>query len=218
MRKRILLADDHRVLLDALKTTLEQQSDLAVVGLAENGRRAMELVDELVPDVVVIDVGMPELNGVDATRQITKRHPRTRVVALSTFRDGKHVMSMLKAGASAYVLKSEASSELLAAIRKVCEGERFLSSGVTDQVVNGAISPEDADAESGNLAKLGEREREVLQLVAEGLTSGEIASKLFISPSTVDTHRRNIMRKLELHGIADLTRFAVREGLAQAES
>ena len=218
MSKRILLADDHRVLLDALQTTLEQQADLEVVGTVTNGREAIELVDELVPDVVVIDVGMPELNGVDATRRITKDHPRTRVVALSTHRDGKHVMAMLDAGASAYVLKAEAGDELLTAIRKACDGERFLSSGVTDQVVNGALHPEERKSEAGPLAQLGEREREVLQLVAEGLTSGEIAGKLFISPSTVDTHRRNIMRKLELHGIADLTRFAVREGLVQAET
>jgi two-component system NarL family response regulator len=158
---------------------------------------------------------MPELNGVDAARQIGHEHPRMRVVALSTHTDERFVRMMLEAGAHGYVTKEAAGTELVRAIRQVCQGRKYLSSDVTGDVVEGYIQRDPEEA-AGH-APLGGREREVLQLIAEGATSGEIAARLHLSTNTVDTHRRNIMKKLDLHSIADLTKFAIREGLTDVE-
>lgn len=216
MATRILLVDDHRVVLEGLRSLLEQESDLEVVGLAENGRSAISMVDQLRPDVVVIDIAMQDLNGMDAAAQIIRNHPKTKVVALSTHTGGKYVRSMLDAGAHAYVTKETATSELLRAIRAVRTGRKYLSSDITDTVIDSYVSREIEDDSA--MSVLGGREREVLQLIAEGLTSGEIAERLHISTNTVDTHRRNIMKKLDLHSVAELTKYAVREGLSDLQS
>jgi len=159
---------------------------------------------------------MPELNGIEATTQIMHDHPKTRIVALSTHTRGKHVRAMLEAGAHAYVTKQNAAGELLRAVRKVQHGQKYLSSDITDTVVAGLIDREVEDDSATH--QLGGREREVLQLIAEGYTSGEIASHLHISTNTVDTHRRNIMRKLDLHTVADLTKYAIREGITGVDA
>jgi two-component system NarL family response regulator len=211
MATRILLVDDHRVVVEGLGAMLDKENELEVVGMAEDGRVAMSMVAELKPDLVVMDIGMPGLNGIEATSRIVQDHPRTRVLALSTYTDKKYVRAMLEAGAHAYVTKKTAGSELLDAIRKARHGMKYLSSDITGSVVEGFVSRE-VDAASA-LDRLGGREREVLQMIAEGLTSGEIAAKLHVSTNTVDTHRRNLMKKLDLHSVAELTKYAVCEGL-----
>ncbi len=216
MPTRILLVDDHRVMLDSLRAMLNQESDMEVVGMAENGRVAISMVNELNPDVVVMDIGMPYMNGIDATEQIVQDYPKVKVVALSTYTDKKYIASMLKAGAHGYVSKETAGDELLIAVRKVRQGLKYLSSNVTESVVDGYVNQE--VNENAAMAQLGTREREILQLIAEGLTSGQIAAHLHISTNTVDTHRRNIMKKLDMHSIADLTKYAVREGLTLIKS
>ncbi len=213
MSTRVMLVDDHRVVVEGLKVMLDQESDIEVVGIAEDGRAALSLAGELKPDIVVMDIGMPQLNGTEATAQILHDQPKIRVIALSTYSDRKHVRAMLEAGAHGYVTKATASNELLRAIRKVAAGRKYLSSDVTEGVIDGYTNREVED--SSAMSALGGREREVLQLIAEGKTSGEIASILHISTNTVDTHRRNIMKKLDLHSVADLTKYAIREGLTE---
>lgn len=216
MSIRVVLVDDHAMLRDGLRAVLEGEPDVEVVGEASTGREALERVRELAPDVVVMDVAMRDLNGVEATRQIRRESPRTRVVGLSTHGDKRYVLGMLDAGASGYVLKVSAYDELRRAIQATSGGKVYLSSEIAGVVLESrgaAVEPEEASG----LAALGPREREVLQLLAEGHTSGEIASHLHVSTSTVETHRRNIMRKLNLHSVAELTKFAVREGLTPLE-
>lgn len=215
MTTRILLVDDHRVVLDSLRIMLDQERDFEVVGMAEDGRVALDMVDELSPDIVLMDIGMPDLNGMEATRQIVRDHPGMKVVALSTHASKKHVRSMLEAGAHGYVTKDAASSELTRAIRGVRRGEKYLCSAVTRLVVDSYVTG-DGGVKTA-MGDLGSREVEVLQLIAEGLTSGEIATRLHISTNTVDTHRRNIMKKIDLHSVAELTKYAIREGLVELE-
>lgn len=215
MTIRILLVDDHRLVLEGLRSLLEQESDIEVVGLAEDGRSATSMIKQLEPDVVVIDIAMPNLNGLEATVQIVRDHPKTKVLAMSMHTDSKHVRSMLDAGAHGYVTKETAPSELLRAILAVQRGRKYLSSDITDRVIDAYVNREVEDTTAMNI--LGGREREVLQLIAEGMTSGEIAKRLHISTNTVDTHRRNMMKKLDLHTVAELTKYAVREGLSDLQ-
>ena len=216
MSTRILLVDNHRVVIEGLRAMLEQEKDMEVVGMAENGRVALSMIRELSPDVVLLDIAMSDLNGIEAAAQITHDHPTVKVVALSMYTEGRHVRAMLEAGAHGYVTKETAATELLRAIRKVTRGLKFLSSDVTEAVVDGFVSRVVED--NSAMARLGGREREVLQLIAEGLTSGEIAARLHLSVNTVDTHRRNIMKKLDLHSVADLTKYAIREGLTSVDN
>lgn len=216
MATRILLVDDHRVVVEGLRALLNDEKDLNVVGLAEDGRAALSMVEQLSPEVVIMDVSMPGLNGIEATSQIVHDYPQTRVLALSTHTDGRHVRSMLEAGAHGYVTKEMAGAELVHAIREVSHGRKYLSSDVTESVVDGYVKKVVDDRSAMTI--LSGREREVLQLLAEGLTSGEIAEQLCISTNTIDTHRRNMMKKLDLHSVAELTKYAVREGLTGLEA
>ncbi|HVS18101.1 MAG TPA: response regulator transcription factor [Planctomycetota bacterium] len=213
---RVLLVDDHAILREGLGALLNEQSDIEIVGEASDGRTAIDMVRTLAPDVVVMDVGMPDLNGIDATKRIRSEHPRARVIALSTHTDERYVQHMLEAGACGYVLKIAAYDELLRAVRAASQGRTYLSSesagGVVDRALHGGGV---TDATTG--VKLGTREREVLQLVAEGKTSAEAAKAMHISIKTVETHRRNIVLKLDLHGTAELTKYAIREGLTSVE-
>lgn len=208
---RILVVDDHRVVAQGLHALLECEPDFEVVGTAHDGREALRMIEEIEPHVVVIDVAMPSLNGIEATTQIVRDHPSVRVVALSTHAQPRMVRSMLEAGAMAYVTKDTAGEELVRALQQVRAGRMFVSSDLTGVAIDGMLSP--ADTPASPRSELGAREREVLQLIAEGLTSGEIASRLYIASSTVDTHRKNLMRKLEIHSIAGLTKYAIREGI-----
>ncbi|MGA2442127.1 MAG: response regulator transcription factor [Tepidisphaeraceae bacterium] len=215
MNATILLADDHAILRDGLRTIIESQAGFKVIGEASTGRDAVNLTVQLCPDVVVMDIGMPDLNGVEATRQIVAADPRVKVIALSTFGDRQFVLAMLEAGAWAYVLKAAASEELLRAVRAVLANQKYLCAKVAGLVVDSYNARQFASNHSA-AAILTDREREVLQLLAEGKTSGEMAVALSISAYTVDVHRRNIMQKLDLHTVAELTKYAVREGITSA--
>jgi two-component system NarL family response regulator len=207
---RILLVDDHRLFREALMSLLERIPGYAVVAETGDGADVVRLAQECVPDLVCIDVGMPRMNGIDATRALKAAFPQVKVVALSSHTDHRNVIDALEAGALAYVSKAEASEELLRAISAVQRDSLYLSPAVAGALTQAAAAP--ADRPRTNIA-LGRRECEVLTLVANGLSSVEISRQLQIAPSTVEAHRRNVMRKLDLHSVADLTRYAVRAGL-----
>jgi DNA-binding NarL/FixJ family response regulator len=211
---KVLLADDHAMMRDGLRAILEK-AGVDVVGEAANGREAVAEAKRLHPDVVVIDIAMPKLNGIDATRRLTAELPGIRVLALSMNADRRYVMAMLEAGAAGYLLKNAASNELLTALEAVTRGQTYLSPAIAEYVVDRALRGESPSHPAAR--PLTTREREVLQLVAEGKSSKEIASLLQIAVATVETHRRQLMEKLELRSIADLTRYAIREGLTTTE-
>ena len=208
---RVLLADDHKILRQGLRTLLEQEADIDVVGEADNGRASVKLAGELAPDVVIMDVAMPDLNGIDATHRITEADPGARVLALSMHSDGRYVKGMLQAGARGYILKDCASEELTRAIRTVMAGQVYVSPGVTGAIVNDYVRQ--LSAATSEPATLSNREREVLQLFAEGARTATIAAQLHLSVKTIETHRKRIMDKLELRSIAELTKYAIREGI-----
>ena len=207
-RIRILLADDHAVVRQGFRMILSAHPDLEIVGEAGNGREAVELAAKLRPDVVVMDVAMPELNGIEATRRLTAENPHTRVVALSMHKDSVYVREILRAGARGYLLKDSVAADLVSAVRAIAAGEGYLSPAVSDAVLDDyrrhVTNPIDL---------LTSREREVLQMLAEGKTNKEIAGILNLSVYTVDAHRGRIMEKLNVHSINELVRFAVRNGL-----
>lgn len=210
---RVLLVDDHQLMREGLCTVLESHGGFSVVGQASDGREAIQLAKDLLPDVVVMDVVMNDLNGIEATRQTLASVPTCVVVALSSHSDRRYVRAILDAGASGYVLKSCAFQHLVEAVEVARTGQRYLCEEVSE-TIESALDPRG----SGSVYEiLAPREREVLQLLAEGLSSSQIASRLDVSTSTIETHRRNIMRKLDLHSVADLTRYAIREGLTTAE-
>jgi DNA-binding NarL/FixJ family response regulator len=215
MSLNVLIADDHTLVRSGIRALLETAPDLAVVGEAGNGRQAVEMARALAPGLVLMDVGMAELNGIDAARQIRAAAPDTRVVMLSMHEDRQYVFEALRAGAAGYVLKGAAFAELLSAIETVMGGKNYISPALAGAVMEDYITRAQeggADRPQG-LGRLSGREREVLQLIAEGKSSAEVAELLRISVRTVDTHRHNIMVKLEIHSIAGLTKFAVRHGL-----
>jgi two-component system NarL family response regulator len=214
MTTRILLVDDHELMREGLRSILEGDPDAEIVGEASTGREAVVLARTLKPDVVVMDVGMKDLNGIDATRQIRAELPKIHVIALSSHSDSRYVSAMLEAGACGYVLKANAYADLREALQAARQGKSYLCAEVTKGVVDASLHGSHRGAEPS----LSEREREVLQLLAEGLSSPQIGKRLFIATSTVETHRRSIMRKLEIHSVADLTKWAIREGLTELEA
>lgn len=216
MTIRIVLVDDHAMLREGLHVLLKAQPDMIVVGEAADGLEAVGLVDEVAPHVVVMDIAMPRMNGLEATRRIKKAHPDCRVLVLTQFDDREYVLSVLKAGADGYVLKRSAGAELARAIRSVWAGEPALdpkaARAVMDAFVAGA--PADGSEEPGSLT---DREREVLILIAEGYSNQQIACTLHISPKTVEVHRGNLMAKLGLHNRTDLVKYAIRKRLVQID-
>ena len=218
MSIRILLADDHRIVRDGLKTLLEKQSDMEVIAEAEDGRTTVNLARKLLPDIVIMDITMPDLNGIDATRKIVSELPSSKVIALSMHSDRRFVSGSLEAGASGYLMKDCAFDELVNAIRYVMSSNRtYLSPKVADIVVKNYVN-KFSKTRTPSPPTLTNREREMLQLLAEGKTTKEIASGLHVSIKTVETHRRNIMSKLNSHSVADLIKYALREGLISLES
>jgi len=217
MTMRILLVDDHQMLRDGLRGVLASEPGIEVIGEASDGRTAVALARTLAPDVVVMDIGMREMNGIEATRQIKRENAAIRVIVLSTHSDPRYVLSALEAGASGYVLKLSAFDELLRAVRAVSASKSYWSPEIAEVVVSARLTGR-ARSKSVARATLGPRESEVLQLLAEGRTSVQIARLLHVSVRTVETHRRNIMRKLDLHSVAELTKFAIREGLTPLDS
>jgi DNA-binding NarL/FixJ family response regulator len=211
---KVLLADDHKMMRDGLRAVLERDG-VEIVGEAQNGREAVALARQLRPDVLVMDIGMPGLNGIDATRLLSAELPKTKVVGLSMHVDRRYVIAMLEAGAVGYLVKNAASEELLQALAAVRRGEKYLSPAVAGCVMEQAVHGPAKRPPGGRI--LSGREREVLQLVAEGCSSKDIATRLGIAVPTVETHRRQIMEKLGLRGIAELTKYAIREGLTSLE-
>ena len=214
MSLNVLIADDHTLVRSGIRALLESSADLSVVGEASNGRQAVEMARALSPALVLMDVGMAELNGIDAARQIHAAAPAARILMLSMHEDRQYVFEALKAGAAGYVLKGAAFQELLSAITTVMDGRNYISVALAGTVMEDYISRAQGghDART-DLGRLSCREREVLQLIAEGKSSAEVAEQLRISVRTIDTHRHNIMVKLEIHSIAGLTKFAIRNGL-----
>ena len=212
MAIRIILADDHEITREGLRSLLEKENDLCVIAEAGDGRATLDLVDQLKPDVVVMDITMPKLNGIDATRAIALSHPSIKVVALSVHSDRLFVSEMLSAGASAYLLKESSFKELTRAIRLVMKGGTYLCPRVIDTVVKD-YADQVLKKDSLALPTLTNREREILQLLAEGNSAKEIAHSLNLSVKTVHTHRQRIMEKLEIDNVAGLVKFAIRHGM-----
>jgi DNA-binding NarL/FixJ family response regulator len=214
---RILLAEDHTIVRKGLRSLLDSEAGIQVVGEAADGREAVDKVRHLLPDVVVMDIAMPGLNGLEATRQIRKQFPRVRVLILTMHADEEYILQILQAGASGYVVKQAAPEELVSAVKTVDRGDLFLSPSISRTVVQEYIRQAEAMAGRDSYEPLTPREREVLQLIAEGRPPREIAEILRISVKTIETHRAHLMRKLDAHSTADLTRYAIRKGIIHPE-
>jgi DNA-binding NarL/FixJ family response regulator len=214
---KIIIADDHKIMREGLKCLLDRLSNVKTIGEADNGRMALELAIKLNPDVIVMDVSMPDLNGIEATRQIKKELSSTKVIGLSMHSDKRFVKEMLMAGASGYLLKHNAFEELEHAIHAAVANRVYLSPEITEVVVSDYIHKENNITEEADVDRLTHREKEILQLLAEGNTTKDISSHLNISIKTVETHRQNIMEKLNVHSIADLTKYALMTGLTTLE-
>jgi two-component system response regulator NreC len=217
MSIKIVLADDHKVMRDGLRALIEQQTGMEVVAEAENGRSALKLACELAPDIVVMDINMPDLNGIEATRRIKAEAPGVKVIAFSMHSDRRFVSEMLKAGASGYLLKHCAFEELARAIREVSGNRTYLSPQIAGTVVEEYLEQVSA-RDLPDAPALTAREREVLQLIAEGVSTKKIADRLYVSVKTVESHRHNIMEKLGLRTTAELTKYAIREGLTSLDT
>lgn len=216
MTIKIIVADDHKIVRDGLRTLIEKENGMEVIAEAEDGRSAVKLTKKLLPDIVIMDITMPDLNGIDATRAIFEEASGVKVVALSMHSDRRFVSGMLEAGASAYLLKDSAFDELATAIRAVVANQIYLSPKIADIVVRRFVS-KSASTERSAFTDLTKREREVLQLLSEGVSTKEIAGRLNLSVKTVETHRANIMDKLDIHTISELVKYAIREGLTSLE-
>ena len=213
---RIILADDHQIVRQGLRILLEAETDMKVVAEADNGRKVLKLAQELLPDVIIMDLSMPELNGIEATRQILSGAPEVKVIALSMHSDSLFVLNMIKSGASGYLLKDCALEELVKAIRAVVDDKTYLSPGVSDIVIRDFVTGWQT-TNSSAFSVLSPREREVLQLMAEGRTTNQIADGLCVSVKTVEAHRKQVMTKLGIHSVAELTKYAIRQGLTSLE-
>lgn len=207
---KVLLADDHQIIREGLRSLVDREPDMEVIAEAENGRIAVELNEEHHPEVVIMDINMPDLNGMEATRQIVSNTPNVKIVALSVLSDQRFITGMIKAGASGYLLKDCAFKELAQAIRTVAEGDIYLSPAISSVIREFVSEMPDTGSPTANLTA---REREVIQLIAEGKSTKDIADILYVSVKTIETHRQNIMKKLQISSVAELTKFAIREGL-----
>jgi DNA-binding NarL/FixJ family response regulator len=212
-RRRVVIAEDHTILREGLRALLSAESDLEVVGEAEDGRQAIRRVEELGPDLILTDLSMPKMNGVEAIREIKKRAPETKVLALTVHKAEEFILEVLQAGADGYILKDASSKELMMAIKSVLGGKRYLSPSVSQMVIEGYLEGRKSIASSSPWDTLTKREREILKLIAEGHKNKEIADYLYISVKTVEKHRANLMKKLDLHSAAALTAYAMERGL-----
>jgi DNA-binding NarL/FixJ family response regulator len=213
MNIRVVVADDHTIIRSGLRMLLEREAGFEVVGEASDGRQAVEMAESLKPDVIMLDIGMPNLNGIEATRQIVQKLPRTRVVVLSMHSDESYVLKALKSGARGYLLKDSAESDILNAIRAVSEGKAYFSPEISKMLVDDYMRQMQQRGVEDSYELLTAREREILQLLAEGKSNKDISSALNLSPYTVETHRSNILQKLNLHSLPELILYAVRKGV-----
>jgi DNA-binding NarL/FixJ family response regulator len=213
----VFLADDHAVLREGLKLLLESQDDIKVIGDAANGRETVKQAGKLRPDIIIMDISMPELNGIDATYRILEICPSTRIIILSMHAASEHILHALKAGAQGYLLKESAGKEIIQAVRAVYGGGRYLSRKISDKLIDNYLLKYGDDDPEDPLSKLSTREKEIMQLVAEGKSSTEIANIIFLSPKTVETYRSRLMQKLNVTDIAALVKLALRHGLIPLE-
>ena len=213
MSIKVFLADDHTIIRDGLRFILEANKDITVVGSASDGREAVRQVQALNPDLVIMDISMPGLNGIEATAQIHDSCPSTRVIILSMHHTTEHIYRALKAGARGYLLKESAGQEAVKAVRAVFKGERYLSRRIEETVIDDYVTQRQAVSKSSPVEKLSSREREILQLVVDGKTSSEIAAIIYISPKTVETYRSRMMQKIGVSDITGLVKFAIQHGL-----
>jgi DNA-binding NarL/FixJ family response regulator len=217
MSVRIILADDHKIMREGLRSLLDQRSDFSVVAEAENGRSTVEFALQLQPDVIIMDITMPDLNGIDATRQILEADPRIKIIALSVHSDKRFVTKMFAAGAMGYLRKDCATEELILAIRTVLQRHLYVSPSIAALLKREPAGAGGADP-GASTALLTTKEREILQLIAEGNSNKEIATRLGVVVKTVESHRQSIMDKLDIRSVAELTKLAIREGLTGLES
>jgi DNA-binding NarL/FixJ family response regulator len=218
MSINVFLADDHAVVRDGLRSILEAEGDISVVGSASDGREALKQIQKLVPDVVVMDISMPEMNGIDATSKIMETAGSVRVIILSMHHTAEHIFRALKAGARGYILKESAGIEVVTAVRSVHSGKRYLSERIEETILDDYIVQRTEITGSSPLDKLSSREKEILQLVVEGKSSAEIAKALFISAKTVETYRSRLMQKLGVSDIPGLVKFAIQHGLTSLDT
>lgn len=213
MSIKVFLADDHAVVRDGLRYLLETEKNISVIGAAADGRETVRQVKKIRPDVVIMDIAMPELNGIEATQQICETDLGTRVVILSMYASKEHIFRALQAGAQGYLLKESAGQEVAKAVRTVHAGGRYLSQRITETVIDDYVYQAQASSGDSPLDRLSSREREILQLVVEGKSSVEIAETLFLSPKTVETYRSRLMQKLGVKDLPSLVKFAIRHGV-----
>jgi DNA-binding NarL/FixJ family response regulator len=217
MSIKVFIADDHAMMREGLRLIIEAERDISVIGEAADGRQAVRLIQRLAPDVVIMDIAMPILNGIEATEQILNSKTFTQIIILSMHASKEHIFRALEAGAKGYLLKESAGKEMVKAIRAVYAGNRFLSDRISQTVIEDYIHQRTADSEESPIKRLSPREREVLQLVVEGKTSAEIASDLFLSPKTVETYRSRLMHKLGIKDLPGLVKFAIQHGMTSVE-
>jgi len=212
----VVVVDDHALMRGGIRSILEQEESVSVIGEASNGREAVAMASKQAPDVMLVDIGMPDLNGMEATRKILAADPKIKIIGLSMHSDARYVTGMLDAGARGYILKTCDSDELLRAIDSVCRGRIYVTSELTHVLMDRSKKRTVGEGHGKGTPppdSLTPREREILQLIAEGLTSKEIGARLGVAVKTVETHRTNVIRKLDLHSIAELTKYAIREGM-----
>lgn len=215
MKTRIVLADDHRIVREGLRSLLEIQSDMEVVAEADNGKETIRFAKELVPDMVIMDITMPEVNGIEATQKILAENPKIKIIALSMHSDKRFVSEMLNVGASGYLLKDCAVEELAHAIHTVLTNQIYVSPGIANVVINDYMNR--LDPLTNNFPLLTAKEREVVRLIAKGQSTKTIASQLGVSIKTIETHRQHVMEKLGIHSVAEIVKYALREGLSSLE-
>jgi two-component system response regulator NreC len=216
VKTKVLIADDHAIVREGVRMILAKEKDIEVVGEAEEGGQALQLVETLRPDVVIMDISMPGMGGIEATQKLKERHPQVAVLALTMHEDESYVFQLLRAGASGYVLKRAAAQDLVQAVRAAAKGEAFLYPSVARKVVEDYLKRVEIGEDRARYDGLTEREREILTLIAQGFGNQQIAEKLYISIKTVQTHRAHVLEKLGLHDRTELVRYAIRKGLIEA--
>jgi DNA-binding NarL/FixJ family response regulator len=212
---RIVLAEDHTILREGLRALLTADPDYEIIGEASDGREAVRIVEKQIPDLILMDLSMPRMTGMDAIREIKKRYPQTKIIALTVHKTEEYLRTTLQAGADGYVLKDATHDELIMAIMSILKGKTYLSPGVSGKVIEGYLEGKESEMPHSTLGLLSQREREVLKLIAEGYKNKEIATDLCISLKTVEKHRANLMKKLDLHNAAALTAYAIEQGLVE---